>query len=656
MDRRRFGTLGVLVLGLAGLVGAGVAAESSDSAPPVVAEVTAERAAAKRPNSCAEVLHAVRERTLAQVTAHGLGDGWRYERSVPDRRLPFASRAGGVAELSADEVAFSGTNLQEAGVDEPDTVKNDRHRAFTLQGRTVRAVRLGEGGRAIEADALELGVQVGGELLLAGDRLVVVAPSRDGDTKAITIDVSDLDDLEVTHSVDVEGELVSARRVGDAVRLIVHQAGPEFAFTGPTSAEPGAMEAALESNRIAVNETTLAEWLPLISVDDAAAVLPDCNDVHVPPTAAGVGSTSVVTLSADEGEVLDATSVLVQASEVYSTPDHLYVATSGWTPSANEAKTEIHRFDVSDPARTVYEATGSVRGQLLRPQGGAGGSVGQWSLSEHEGDLRVATTRQGPFVLDDVVRRGVVPQSDNAVTVLRRVGDALVVVGSVEGIGGGEQLYAVRYLGDTGFVVTFRQTDPLYVIDLSDSRAPRVTGELEVPGFSTYLHPIGAGRLLGVGRNANSEPEVSLFDVSDPAHPRRVAAVAVGPAWGQSGVESDARAFTWWDDPQRAVITVADSGASDGATGAVVIEPTGDGLRVVGHSRPRDWAGLCATGMRTRVVGDALLLFSPGGVRSSALSDLTPLSELDFAGEPDPGVHRYAGCFSRTFTTSLREG
>jgi hypothetical protein len=87
-----------------------------------------------------------------------------------------------------------------------------------------------------------------------------------------------------------------------------------------------------------------------------------------------------------------------------------------------------------------------------------------------------------------------------------------------------------------------------------------------------------------------------------------------------------------------------------------VIEPTGDGLRVVGHSRPRDWAGLCATGMRTRVVGDALLLFSPGGVRSSALSDLTPLSELDFAGEPDPGVHRYAGCFSRTFTTSLREG
>jgi uncharacterized secreted protein with C-terminal beta-propeller domain len=105
------------------------------------------------------------------------------------------------------------------------------------------------------------------------------------------------------------------------------------------------------------------------------------------------------------------------------------------------------------------------------------------------------------------------------VSVLAVVGDALTDVGSVGELGPTERIYAVRFIGDTGYVVTFRQTDPLYTVDLSDPANPRVTGELKITGYSAYLHPIGPDRLIGVGQEATEEGrttglQVSLFDVS----------------------------------------------------------------------------------------------------------------------------------------------
>jgi hypothetical protein len=142
------------------------------------------------------------------------------------------------------------------------------------------------------------------------------------------------------------------------------------------------------------------------------------------------------------------------------------------------------------------------------------------------------------------------PLTASQVTVLERDGDVLRRTGSVGGLGKGEQIRSVRFIGDLGYVVTFRQTDPLYTIDLSDPAKPEVAGELKILGYSAYLHPAGPGRLLGVGQDAGEDGRVtgmqlSLFDVSDPANPKRLDAVSVGDAW--TDVEGDHHAFTFAD-------------------------------------------------------------------------------------------------------------
>ena len=117
--------------------------------------------------------------------------------------------------------------------------------------------------------------------------------------------------------------------------------------------------------------------------------------------------------------------------------------------------------------------------------------------------------------------------SESAVTVLREQGGRLAQIGQVGGLGRGERIYAARFLGDVGYLVTFRQVDPLYTIDLSNPAAPKVAGELKITGYSAYLHPIGEDLLLGVGQEASEQgrrlgAQVSLFDVSDPASPKRL--------------------------------------------------------------------------------------------------------------------------------------
>jgi hypothetical protein len=640
----------VAVLAVSGLVPVAVEGLAADGPEPQGRSPRVETIALQRPMTCPAVLDAVRDRTMAQVTPYGIGQGgWSgAERFASDARMSALDSAGATREAAAPAAngdGFSGTNLQEVGVDEPDIVKNDRRRAFSLYGRTLRVVRLGDDGAVSAAGSLELDVVEGAELLLIDDDVVVLSPIASGGTRVLVVDVADLEAPRLAHTIDVEGQYLSARQVGDAVRLIVTSGGPDFAFTYPRRDDPIGRAQALRENWKAVQEATLSDWLPLVTVDEDMPFLPPCDDVYVPPTAAGTGSTSVITLAPADGKVLDTTSVLVSASEVYATTERLYVAAPTYDPKANEQSTEIHRFDISDPTRAAYEASGSVAGHLISPPWFAQGPVGQWSLSEHAGDLRVATTRQRVGAVSDDLG-GVsrlmpesAPTMDNAVSVLRRDGDALRTIGSVEGIGKNEQLYAVRFMGEVGYVVTFRKIDPLFVIDLSDPRAPRVSGELEMPGYSAYLHPIGEGRLLGVGqRDTNVDgvadgTQVSLFDVSDPARPRRLASLDLGERGAVSGTESDPRTFTWWPDPARAVLTLTNFQDPNGFRGAIAVEPSANGLREVGRMASSEDALACgpwSIGARTRVIGDSLVLFSAAGVRTSSLAALTPRANVTF--------------------------
>jgi uncharacterized secreted protein with C-terminal beta-propeller domain len=279
-----------------------------------------------------------------------------------------------------------------------------------------------------------------------------------------------------------------------------------------------------------------------------------------------------------------------------------------------ELRTQVHRFDLDGPDVT-YVASGSVPGHPLN----------QWALSEHDGDLRIATTEQ------DVSGRG---RGHSAVRVLRERDGELREIGHVGDLGRGERIYAVRYVGDIGFVVTFRQVDPLYTIDLSDPTAPRVLGELKIPGYSAYLHPVSDDRLLGIGQDADSDgrtlgAQASLFDVSDLASPRRLDTHALG-ADTMTPVEFDHRAFLYWSDDGMAVVPV--EFWSSGEVGAAVLEIDPDGRisrrGLVEHDSRN---GTPTPVQRAFVVGDRLLTISPFGVLSSDLDTLEPLGQASFS-------------------------
>ena len=143
--------------------------------------------------------------------------------------------------------------------------------------------------------------------------------------------------------------------------------------------------------------------------------------------------------------------------------------------------------------------------------------------------------------------------------VLEQSGDQMVIVGKAGGLGAGEQIYAVRFVGPVGYVVTFRQTDPLYTLDLSDPAQPKVVGQLPLSGYSAYLYPIDASHLIGVGQSANAYGEtagtqISLFDVSDLAAPVRLATYDL--QFGHSEAEFDPHAFLYWPATRLLVLPV----------------------------------------------------------------------------------------------------
>jgi hypothetical protein len=239
------------------------------------------------------------------------------------------------------------------------------------------------------------------------------------------------------------------------------------------------------------------------------------------------------------------------------------------------------------------------------------------------------------------------PPGESRVTTLRLTSGALSQVGLLTGLGVDERIFGVRFLGDTGYVVTFRQVDPLHVIDLSDPERPAVAGELQMPGYSAYLHPVGDGLLLGVGADADADGrrtglQLSLFDVSNPAAPTRLSHVSL--PGGYSDVEYDHLGFLWWPATERAVLPVGQYLINE-STGETISEFVGavgysvdpvTGIDEVGRAThvdheptaPEDfrWPGI----IRNLVVDGRLLTLSDVGLESASLDTLTEQAWLGF--------------------------
>lgn len=505
-----------------------------------------------------------------------------------------SSEQSGSARLDAVGSGPTGTNVQERGVDEPDIAKTADGLLFvSAQGR-LQVLRAGP--RPELLGSLPLGENAyGAELLVDGDRVLAlvngfrmptgpepvpppgepdpglppdavsnsaeVASSGHGFTSmpapgvgvvsAVLIDVGDPASPRVLETLELDGRYLSARLVDGTVRVVTASspAVPAFMPTEPFGSEQES--AALAQNQRAGRAATLEQVLPNAVLRDAAGTevarspAVACDAVHhAASSPQGTSTLVVTTLRPEQGlAARDSTAVTTDGELVYASADRLYVATSRWGTSAPAARmpasseeptTELHAFDTTADDRTSYLGTGSVRGYVY----------GRWALSAHEGHLRVATTLSPMW--------GDPAQSSSSLTVLAERDGALIETGRVDGLGLTERIYAVRYFGDLATVVTFRQTDPLYVLDLADVTAPKVLGELKIPGFSTYLHPVGDDKLLGIGQDADDSGrvtgfQVSLFDLSDRTAPVQLDRLSLGQ--GFSPASDDARAFSY--DPSR---------------------------------------------------------------------------------------------------------
>ena len=582
-----------------------------------------------------------------------------------------ADKAAGSAEQAAGP-AYSGTNTHEAGVDEPDLVKTDGRRIVTVTGGTLRVIDANR--RTLDSFVDLFGPNqenfryTPANLLLAGNHaLVLLEQSYVAYGGGVAIDKAsgmalpapdvamgpqlilvDLNAPRVLSRLTVDGALVDARQVGPTARVVV-RSSPRLQFPYQ---EQGTDAERTDANKQIIDQADLAMWLPRIEVTTGGQTTRTeigCGDVSRPEVYTGTNMLTVLTVNL-AGSSLGATapiSVVADGDTVYSNGPSLYVASDrrwrGGGPAvdsfvadpapnpAAEARTEIYKFDTTGPGRPNFVAGGSVPGYLIN----------QYSMSEWDGHLRVATTTESAVTNPDQL-----PPSESGVHVLAHRGGLLAEVGTVTGLGRGERIYAVRFTGPVGYVVTFRQTDPLYTVDLRNPTSPVVRGELKIPGYSAYLHPAGPDRLIGIGQDATDRgrvrgTQVSLFDVADLTEPGRLAQYTLRGAYSEA--EFDPHAFLYWPADsllvvplQTAGMAVPDTGdvriAGDLAVGALVLRIGGAGITELAFlQHPRiDRGGWNAQIRRSLVIDRTLWTLSDAGLMANDLGSLARVAWIPF--------------------------
>jgi hypothetical protein len=612
-----------------------------------------------------------------------------------------AAANGAAATSGTGTAAFSGTNTYVPGVDEPDLVKTDGHRIVTLSGSTLEVVDAASRQLTGRLELSTYGVTAGAaNLLLSGDHLLLLSNGTPigggpvpvpasaagaagggagsvGETGApitygprlLLIDLTGYP--RVLSSYSIEGSLVDARQVGSAVRVVTGSV-PHIVFPAPVPGVSGtAMTAA---NRAVIAAAGAGAWLPHYISTTGGATLTgriSCERVSHPVVYSGANLLTVLTfdLSASSLGSGDGVSIAADGGTVYGTASSLYVAsgnqwerrpvgtasgTNGVTASDFDAygvrqATEVYRFAIDQQGPPRYVASAIVPGYL----------VNQYAMSEWGGYLRIATTTGTSWSLADGRPQGA-QQSLSAVYVLTTAGPVMRLVGGVSGLGAGERIYSVRFEGPVGYVVTFRQTDPLYTLDLSDPGRPHVVGTLDLTGYSAYLHPVSGTQLIGIGQQADlmghkGGTQVSLFDVADLAAPQLLSTFALSHA--HSAAEFNPHAFLYWPAAHLVVVPIqlrypAASppvpGAGGVATGTQVALAPSDGpgalvLRIdsgaisqAGFIRqPVTSGGYWGPAIeRSLVIGNTLWTVSSAGLLASDLSTLRQQAWVPFDVTP----------------------
>ena len=505
---------------------------------------------------------------------------------------------------------FSGTNNQEQGVDEADFVKTNGYNIFFVDNGVLHIMDVPEFGEIEHASTTDIqGSPVA--MMLNEDNLVVVSTVSNWNidyddplqeamgwsddwygwrtntlTKFTVFDISNSSSPEINRELYIEGYYMTAREVAGTVRTVTHTwmnipdlrtwiSYPDDYWTVDYSEEErrnmrevAALEA-MEHNQRVMSEISLEDILPQVHERIGSEIIThhmdgdDCSDFAAPEDALNRGYTSIFTIDLISEELdFEADHIVGNWPLVYSSQDTLIITENAWDwwwfwdHDDLMESTNIHTFDISQPGETTYAGSGRVDGTILD----------QFSISEYEGVVRVATTtgQWGRWWMENPA-----PMENHVITLSHALDvdtgkTRLLEMGRVDGIAYNETIWSARFVEDRAYIVTFENMDPLWTIDLSNPTSPTIMGELKVPGVSTYIHPLSDDAILTIGLGPADEEtglgldwsntRLSLFNVSNFSDPQETQTLSLSPVedptdgwtWAWSEATWEHKAFQYW--------------------------------------------------------------------------------------------------------------
>ncbi len=510
--------------------------------------------------------------------------------AIPQAAVAESAKSVSSALSTGAAGAYSQTNVQVAGVDEPDFVKNDGKYIYVISGDTLAIVDAYPASSASVVSKTTLD-NTPREIFVSGDRLVLFTTgttslTRGGEviagspksmpayyggyqpaTHVVFYDIADRKTPKVLKEYTIDGDYLDARLIGSDLYLVTRE--QVYFSTGEEIVTPcvRAGERCIATPDVYYFDnpersyafTTVSSYnLESAGEKDAKTYLAGSgNIIYVSPDAmyisyqkyhsiyrrdgvkpvtaledAGTGSVAAGTSSGTSSVIL-----WEDFNRMTETEKQQVIADMKAQEEEKVAKKEIdqsttaiHKIAI-DRGAITYVARGEVPGYLNN----------QFAMDEHRGNLRVATTS------NVYTSRG--SYEYNNVFVLD---SAMKTIGSLTHIAEQEKIYSTRFIGDRLYMVTFKRMDPFFVIDLSDPAAPKILGKLKIPGFSDYLHPYDANHIIGLGKETATNDwggvstqgiKLALFDVSDVEHPTQVGKVEIGDAGSDSAALSDHKAF-----------------------------------------------------------------------------------------------------------------
>lgn len=529
---------------------------------------------------------------------------------------------------SSAEKDYSDTNNQVEGVQEADIIKTDGEYIYAAVDGDVYLLRENGGNPEIlskiekkagteldEKDGAHEAEEYVNNIYVTETRLVLMKYTVDystyedavaedvaiagcyvgqGTYTAAVYDIADRSHPVLLNELGQSGTLISSRMVGDILYLV-------YSYYVPGE----------------IDETDPSTYVPALYLGDAKTEVA-ADDIMLlgEPGAAQYLTVSSIDVGSP-AEFLDTQSILGCGSDIYCNSETLVVAltTMEETNDVSKDKTELFRFSLKDGAVTM-ESQGSVPGYVLN----------QFSMDEYNGYFRIVTTENVTHYFNEGgIASAEQEKTRNHLFVLD---ESMNIVGSIEDLARGESIYSARFMGDTGYFVTYRQVDPLFTVDLSTPSEPKILSELKVPGFSNYLHPFGDGLLLGFGQNSDEESgeiqglKLSMFDTSDPAAVAEKHSELLGKKYMWSNAIGNHKAILV--DSEKNLIGFP----AENEYMLYSYSPESGFQKIAQLTLEADGPGDMDYDLRGFYVDDVFYLYSPSGLAAFSMEDFSRISTL----------------------------